>query len=1154
MMTFTLCLLALLIGVLFGFVVLRIWVERQTAKAGTLSPLPLSPNAEPAPAGEPQGSADLYKIAEALQSYFDQSAHPKDMLTNPDFERGVQLLLSSSYSTSDLFSYTAGTNTVICCLAFEALSRRTAESIEQDVYEPTMNMLGNLGYWPLYFTFRALNKHTSRPLIGAVLSRVNLNWRVPSAIQILREFIEGRVAAGETAAFSSGTDGLERLQEEDEVENLENALREIGESLTGSMLEQVQQYRLSHFLRGIGRIWGKEEERDAELLIEHEYLNEQVVAIESALHKRTPRSVLLVGETGVGKTAMTRALAGRLQQQGWMIFEASAVELMAGQIYYGELEGRVQTLLKQLSKHRKTLWFVPNFQDLLWAGQHRHSQAGVLDHIFSYIESGEIVLLGETQPAAYERLLQAKPRLRTAMETVRVNSLNDDKTLALAEQWVAHYSEVVRQDGILSHSEEKVISDQTLHEAFQLSKQFLGEKASPGNLLQLMSLTRRRMIAIKQNGPDAQVRITLDDLLVTLAQLTGLPISILDDRHGLDLPALREYFQRRVLGQPEAIDCLVERVAMIKAGVTDPKRPQGVFLFAGPTGTGKTEIAKTLAKFLFGSEERMLRVDMSELQGPNGLSRIIGEFEENSGQTALVNQIRRQPFSVILLDEFEKADPSVWDLFLQVFDDGRLTDRRGNTADFRHSIIIMTSNLGAAIPHGSSVGFNHDAQGFSLAMVERTIANTFRREFVNRLDRVVVFRPLSRATMRDLLKKELNDVLQRRGLRNRDWAVEWDDSAIEFLLDKGFTHDLGARPLKRAIERYLLSSLAITIVNHQFPAGDQFLFVRSDGKQIEVEFVDPDPSGKSVVVEGEVPATLGRSELGLEGVALDAQGTAAEVEFLQDCFEQLVAEIESEDWQAKKNTTLLQTSSRGFWESATRFSVLGAVEYMDRIEAGLRAGESLLRRIVGFNSKDKAKDRQRFSADLVRRLAQQIYLLEIACDDLADNRPRDAFLQVESGRDAGVEPRENDEFARRLVKMYEQWAVNRRMKLEVIECRNGSDNQPFRWQAAVSGYGAFSLLLPEAGFHVFESPRKEGHFLRYKVRVRVAPTPDEPSGNDPNGLIKTVKQSFDQIGDAKLIIVRRYREAPSPLVRDGVRQWRTGRIDRVFSGDFDLIR
>lgn len=1143
-------LIASFAGVLLGLGLFRllarwkVWQLEQSTSQPLGSEPPPPPQLPPPPEGE-AGQADLYKIAESLQTHFDQSAHPKDLLARPEFERGVELLMAGSYSTSDLLNYAAGTNTVICCLAFEALARRT---VEQDIFEPTMSMLGGLGYWALYFAFRALNKHVDRPLIGATMSRVNLGWRTPIAIQILREFIESRMASGEQPEF---IESLEHLQEEEQAENLEDALREIGESLAGKMLEQVQQYRLSQFLKGIGRIWTEDDDRESEVIIEHDYLNEQVKAIEAALHKKTPRSILLVGESGVGKTVLVRSLAKRLQQQGWLIFEASAAELMAGQIYMGELEGRIKNLLRHLGRHRKTLWFAPNFQDLLWAGQHRHSQTGVLDHIFSHVENGEIILLGETQPAAYERLLQAKPRLRTALETMRINSLNDEKTLSLARHWVAHHS---------TSNNDNLITSQTLREAFQLSKQFLGEKASPGNLLQFLSLTRRRMLSININGPDAAIQITLDDLLVTLAQLTGLPISILDDRHGLDLEALRDYFLQRVLGQPEAVDCLVERVAMIKAGVTDPKRPQGVFLFAGPTGTGKTEIAKTLAKFLFGSEERMIRIDMSELQGGNGLGRIIGEFEENAGQTALVNQIRRQPFSVVLLDEFEKADSNVWDLFLQVFDDGRLTDRRGNTADFRHCIIIMTSNLGAAIPHGSSVGFSQDSSGFSLAMVERTIGKTFRREFVNRLDRVVVFRPLSRAVMRDLLKKELNDVLQRRGLRNRDWAVEWDDSAIEFLLDKGFTHDLGARPLKRAIERFLLSPLAMTIVNHQFPEGDQFLFVRSNGKQIEVEFVDPDSPEKNAagVVKPAEEKTAAEGEQELEQIALDAQGTLAEVEFLQECFRQVAAEVESEEWQAKKNKALLQTSTRGFWDSPARFDVLGTVEYMDRIEAGVRSGESLLRRIIGRQIRDRvggeAKDRHYFPNDLVRMLAQQIYLLEIACDDLADNRPRDAFLLVESGRDAGIEPGENDAFAQRLVRMYEQWAAKRKMKIQIIERINGNDRQPFRWLATVSGYGAFSLLLPESGFHIFESPRDAGSFLRCKARVRVAATPDEPADDTPGSLIKLARQTLDPIGDARLVIVRRYRESPSPLVRDGVRKWRTGRIDRVFGGDFDLIR
>ncbi len=289
--------------------------------------------------------------------------------------------------------------------------------------------------------------------------------------------------------------------------------------------------------------------------------------------------------------------------------------------------------------------------------------------------------------------------------------------------------------------------------------------------MHFLDATDRRLAAEGKTSAEGNGEITLDDLLVTLSQLTGLPVEMLDEREGLDLAELRSFFERRVLGQPEAVECLVERAAMIKAGLTDPTRPQGVFLFVGPTGTGKTEIAKTLAEFLFGSPDRMIRLDMSELQTWESQGRILGDADETSDSAALVNLIRKQPFSVVLLDEFEKAHASVWDLFLQVFDDGRLTDRRGNTADFRHSVIIMTSNLGATLPHGASVGFSQEAQ-FAAGSVERAVARAFRREFVNRIDRVVVFRPLGRGVMRDLLRKELNDVLTRRGLRTRQWAVE----------------------------------------------------------------------------------------------------------------------------------------------------------------------------------------------------------------------------------------------------------------------------------------------------------------------------------------------------------------------------------------------
>ncbi|HVF66314.1 MAG TPA: AAA family ATPase, partial [Pyrinomonadaceae bacterium] len=636
-----------------------------------------------------------------------------------------------------------------------------------------------------------------------------------------------------------------------------------------------------------------------------------------------------------------------------------------------------------------------------------------------------------------------------------------------------------------------------------------------------------------------------------------------DEREGLDLSELRAFFERRVLGQPEAVDCLVERVAMVKAGLTDPTRPQGVFLFVGPTGTGKTEIAKTLAEFLFGSPDRMIRLDMSELQTWESQGRILGESEETSDSAALVNQIRKQPFSVVLLDEFEKAHPAVWDLFLQVFDDGRLTDKRGNTADFRHSVIIMTSNLGSTLPHGASVGFAQEQSQFAAGSVERAVGRAFRPEFLNRIDRVVVFRPLGRGVMRDLLRKELNDVLTRRGLRTRQWAVEWDESAIEFLLEKGFTADLGARPLKRAVERYLLAPLALTIVNHQFPEGDQFLFVRSssDGETLDVQFVDPDApeegADASAVIEGVEAETEEARELRLETVVLEPRGTPEELRLLQEKYDRVAAQVEDEAWAARKEEALRGMQSADFWNSSGRFSVLGAIEYMDRIETGLDTARSILARLRG--------DRRRLPPDLVGRVAQQLYLLDSACRGLREGHARDAYVLVTAAREPGTDRARSEAFARRLVRMYGSWAERRRMRFELFEdeddSRNNgggaSSNSPGEYRAmlAVSGYGAYTILEPESGTHVFETAQDEKPSRPTRANVRVVGQPDEPAGRGANALRQQAERSLSEDSPTANTpaVVRRYREEPSPLVRDFARGWRTGRLERVLEGDFDLI-
>jgi len=1117
--------IALLVGIFLGFAAQRLFKRLLDRVAAARTPAP-----EPDPPSTRAAQVDLYTLADRLNDYFQQSAHPRDLLEHDDFQRGVACLGGPRYGIDAVLVYATGEHVLIACMALEALHHR--DDVGGDLIARLVDHVPRSYVWPLFFLLRVLRAHSPEPVVSAVLLSAQEWWpQNGSLLQILRAFIEQRVGDGEEPALG---DALEALPGE-RVAAVEALLEALGTAPAAALLDELWQWQHrrvdTDYLQSVGRIWRDDGESE---IIEHPALREYLAVMETALLKQPARSVLLTGPEGVGKTALIHVLAQRIRQQGWTVFEAGGVEILAGRVYIGELEERVQALIKALGGGRKVLWVVPGFHDLAYAGRHRYSPSSVLDMVLPFIENGSLLVVGEIRPASYDRLLQSHPRLRALFDVLRIQPLDDQDTLALAEAWIA------RQPGPAV-----LLDDQTLKEAFHLAQQYLGDKAAPGHLLHFLQRARRHLDAAGR----ADGALSMDDLLVTLSGLTGLPTSILDDRQSLDLGTLEALFKRRVLGQPEAAEALVERVAMIKAGLTDPTRPLGVFLFVGPTGTGKTEIAKTLATFLFGSPERMIRLDMSEFQIPESLDRLIGESDEPSGQEALVNQIRKQPFAVILLDEFEKAHPRVWDLFLQVFDDGRLTGRRGNTADFRHSIIILTSNLGAVAARGTSIGFGAPGAAFSSGSVQRAVKETFRPEFINRIDSVVVFRPLSRGVMRDILHKELTDVLQRRGLRTRGWAVEWEDSALEFLLEKGFTADLGARPLKRSIERHLLAPLARTIVSHQFPEGDQFLFIRSDGSRLQVEFIDPEaPADEPVVpVNGALETSEGL--LVLETLMLDPQGQRPEVNFLKGVYDRLTATIGTEAWAAQKQDALGQMGREDFWESQDRFRVLGDVEYMDRIEAGLQTAGSLLQRLGGTSSTQRTS----FSRDLVGRLAQQLYLLDAAYTGLEEQLPRDAFLMVEARPDAQRPTDTTEHFARQISRMYQRWAEKRRMRYAVL--REAHRDGRYYCQLAVSGFGAFRLLMPEAGFHVFEAPRGEGDraFLRSKVWVRVAPQPLVPP-MEAETLLEQATAAFAGEGDAATTIVRRYREEPSPLVRDSARQWRTGRLDRVLEGDFDLIR
>jgi len=1074
-------------------------------------------------------------LARLEQPYEDSSHHPTEVTVLPDFQAAAAILADPQRTTlGSVVQWATGADPVRAMVAAEALVKR------EDAAAATGTILDHLSdsrVWPLHGLTRFLARWADRPVIWEALLRAPAYWADNRVVPpLLSDMAEARMAAGEPL---DPKDAIARRPQFSLTD-----LRALLEKLRGpavpalrAALDGWERTRVdAAALAGIGRVWpGSAPPGADDDLVAHPALEQAARSVLDGLTATPPKSVVLVGDPGVGKSAVARLVAAELTQRGWTLFEAGAADIMAGQTYLGELEKRIRELLSQIDTARKVVWLVPAFHELAQAGRHRHSAVSVLDMVLGAVESGRIVVLGETVPAQLEGLLRQRPRLRFALSLLKIEALDDRAALDLAVRWMARQAEAKRlaaDDDLAGH-------------ALELARSYLTSSALPGCVIDLLRQARQRVLAA------AGQRLSRDDLLATLASITGLPLAVLDERAGLDPAALRDHFARRVMGQPEAVNCLVDRVAMLKAGLVDPRRPIGVFLFAGPTGTGKTEVAKTLATFLFGGAERLLRLDMSEFQDPSAMTRLVGGPGDDGVAVSLVQQIRKQPFAVVLLDEFEKAHPRVWDLFLQVFDDGRLTDAAGQVADFQHAIIILTSNVGATTHQAGSLGFTRAGAAFSEGQVARALSGLFRPEFLNRIDRVVVFRPLTKATMRDILRKELGDVVQRRGFRDRDWAVEWEPSAIDFLLERGFTPDMGARPLRRAIEEHLLAPLAMTIVEHRFPEGDQFLFVRSDGQAIQVEFIDPDgPAAAADSTAAEVsPADPDAVAPGLSlgRLVLAPRGDDEARRYLSGRLQALATRLDAQPWRDEKDALLAALNREGFWSAGDRFDTLDRLERMDRITAEAEGLQSLGRRLGTGRAP---------AASVVAGIAQRLHLVGAALADLDARRPGDAFVAVEAvaleegaATSQAAGPAAGRAWARRVGRMYLDWASRRGLHVEVLD--EGADGGTV---LSVSGLGVVGLLTGECGLHVLETPNgREGRDAldRVAARVRVAPQPVVPS----QGARRARKVALQCLASAaSSAVVRRYREGPSPLVRDAVTGWRTGRLDTVLAGSFDLFQ
>lgn len=1109
---------------LAGWAVYRRFRDKLASSTPTSEAEPQAVAASDAIAFEPdQALTDrLQGLASTLESKSERTVHPREMLDFPEFRLAVGLLADPETDLETVRLYAQGRMWTLACAAFEALSQRADGG---NVLQATMAQLRTYPPATLHFVLRFLVGLTVRPAVGYPLFIAD-GWTNHSMlIESFREYFIARQAVGDAPEFGQvlGHEGVDDRA-------IEAFLKVVDHPFAIALIQDIRDWRAARVderaLAAFGRFWTADE---AEGLVEPEPWLEALGHAEQAILGDPPRSILVAGGPRIGKSSFLKLLGARIAARGWRVFEATAAELMAGQIYIGQIEGRVRQVVLELEAGKKVAWCAGDLLQLARSGTHQGQSASVLDQIWPAVAAGRLVLLTECDPDGASRALQMRPSMRMHLELVQLGPFDENQLSRLARS--------VADD--LQASQSVSISAQALEGALQFGQQYLQAASAPGVVPDILKRAALRALAAgsEHAQPARQLSVvSFAQVVEAVGQMTGLPPEILSDDEPLDLAAVRLFFAERVVGQDEAISTVVDRIAMLKAGLVDRSKPVGVFLFAGPTGTGKTELAKTLAAFLFGSPDRLLRLDMSEFQTGDSVVKIVGERGVVPSSDPLVERIRKQPFSVVLLDEFEKAHSGVWDLFLQVFDDGRLTDANGHTADFRHAIIVLTSNLGAGSRGTSAIGFASSKDDFTEHQVLAAVSRAFRPEFVNRLDRIVVFKPLTRTLMYRILRKELAEVLGRRGLRNREWAVEWEPSALDFLIDRGFSPDMGARPLKRAVDEYLLAPLAATLVEHRFPEGDQFLFVRSNGKAIEVEFLDPNAGPDEAAAP---PAVAGETAYSLPELILRPAGGKDAGHYLQTRILELQAQLDSDDWIALKTRLTREAADPDIWNRPDRARVFAGLNVMDRVREAAGTVEGLGRRLSSGSARtDQA------SRDLVARLALQIWLTQAGVADALTDAPPDAVVMVDTALDGSGDAQPDGAWSERVLAMYGAWAARRRMQSKLIAPAGKGASA-----LLVSGFGAFRTLSAEAGLHVLEHPG--GAALRREIaRVRVIEAPiDEASGP---ALYGKIMLDMATAADPKSV-VRRYRERPSPLVRDSASGARSGHLDLVLAGDFDLI-